>query len=151
MNKEKGSRDFPCSVGNVLAVGVARVPSARVLRRHASSVDTCSPSARVLRRHVFSVGTCSLSTSVLALPSLSQHTHRPQPAPLVLLIHSPHVVASLSSPARVLLTHTRTLSAPPPSGASHPLSANRGGDTPPSLSFSRHRDRSFFTRTWRMH
>ena len=41
-NKEKGSRDFPCSVGNVLAAGVSRAPSARALRRPVFRAPTCA-------------------------------------------------------------------------------------------------------------
>ena len=104
-----------------------------VSRRHVLSVDTRPPSARVLRRHVFSDNQLLRETphSFLASFHSSAHGHRLQPAPLAFLFH--------------FFSHTRTLSqhvrSAPPIG---------GEDTPPSLSLSHHRDRSFSTRTWLM-
>ena len=45
--KRKGSRDFPCRVGPLLAAGVSRAPPARVLRRHVFSVLTRAQSSDV--------------------------------------------------------------------------------------------------------
>jgi len=121
--------------------------------RRSCPVGTCSPSARVLRRHVFSVGTCSPSTSFLALPSLFQHTHRLQPAPLALLFHSPHIHSATFPSAfstRSLSQHVRSAPRRAPFWGVASSLRQSGADTPPSLSFSRHRDRSFFIRTWRM-
>ena len=109
-----------------------------VPRRHVLSVGTCSPSARALRRHLFSVGTCSpcshvhfsekhLTLSWHRFHSLSTRTHT-RPWRCFHSLFFPHTHRNLFE--RFLHGLDRSTSAqlrvPPSSGASHPLSANRG-------------------------
>ena len=105
-----------------------------VSRRHVFSVGTRPPSARVLRRHVFSVNHLTLFWRRFSSPSTRTQTP----------------TCALGAPCS-LSSHTHGLSALRPLLAHRiRLSANREKDTPPSLSFPRHRDRSFFICTWRI-
>ena len=141
MNKEKEK-----GVATSLVPWATCWPLASLVpRRYVLSVGTCSPSARVLRRHVFSDNQLLRETPHSFLASFSLLRTRTQAT-----------TCALGAPFS-FLTHTDSLRGtsaqlrvPPSSGAPHPTLRQSGEDTPPSLSFSHHRDRPFSTCTWLM-
>ena len=158
-NKEKGSRDFPCSVGNVLAAGVSRAPSARALRRHVFSVLTRARSSDVrfseehLTPPAHTHGPLNLVFSNTQRENEIGVTTRPRQHPdsnlilALLSLHSAHGqrhVLFERFPTRSF-QHVRSAPRRAPFWGVASSLRQSGADTPPSLSFSRHRERSFFT------